>query len=82
MSETTAPPTLAAVEDLGRRYGLLLRGAIVALVAATIWVTTVTSRLSRLEVQMETVVERLDPVRDALIRIQTRLGIEQPKADK
>lgn len=80
MSPTdSAPPTLAAVEDLARRYGILVKWAVLALVFGTIWVTSVTIRLGKVEEKVDAVVERLDPVRDALIRIEARLGIEQEK---
>lgn len=80
MSDST--PDLAALEDAVRRYGLLVKWAIGAAVAATVWITSMTFRVAALEKQMTTVVERLDPVRDALSRIQERLGIQQPEKPK
>lgn len=80
MSDST--PDLAALEDVVRRYGLLVKWAIGAAVAATVWITSMTFRVAALEKQMTTVVERLDPVRDALSRIQERLGIQQPEKPK
>ena len=80
MSDST--PDLAALEDVVRRYGLLVKWAIAAAVAATVWITSMTFRVAALEKQMTTVVDTLGPVDRALDRIQDRLGIQQPEKPK
>lgn len=82
MSDTAVPPNLAVLEDVVRRYGLMVKWAIGAAVAATVWITSMTFRVAALEKSMTRVVDTLSPVERALDRIQNRLGIEQPKADK
>ena len=81
MTDSAAPPNLADAERVIRRYGQLPKWLIAAVIAGTVWVVKVENRLSKMEDKVDAVVERLDPVRDALIRIQERLGIPPP-ADK
>lgn len=82
MPDSGTPPNLAVLEDTIRRYGLLVKWAIGAAVAATVWITSMTFRVAALEKSMTKVVDTLNPVERALDRIQDRLGIEQPEKPK
>ena len=79
---TPTPPGIAVLEDVVRRYGLLVKWAFVAAVAGAIWITAMTLRVTRLEESMKQVVDTLSPVERALDRIQDRLGINQPEKPK
>lgn len=74
-----APPTLSILEDVVRRYGLLVKWVIAAAIAATVWVTSMTFRVAALEKSMDKVVNQLDPVRDSLNKIENSLGIAREK---
>jgi len=67
-------PTLAVLEAVTRRYGILVKWVLAAAIAGAVWVTAMTFRVSALE----KAVEKLDPMKESLTRIETRLGIKEP----